>query len=100
MSEEKNNLSKFEEENKKKLNNLLHFFKTIIKTEIGKELTEKEKKKVLKKLEKENNQIIYYVSKWFLYNGNQSDSLETLKKKTFYNRLRKTDIGTKFHFWF
>lgn len=39
--------------------------------------------------------ILRTISKWLIFQGNRKSSLEEMFKVDWFNRIRKTDIGTK-----
>lgn len=39
--------------------------------------------------------ILKTISKWLIFQGNQKSSLEEMFKVDWFNRIRKTDVGTK-----
>lgn len=60
-------------------------------------LTERVKKSIYDYLKGENltDTQCKIVSKWLVFQGNRKGSLEELVKVDWFNRVRKTDIGTK-----
>lgn len=39
--------------------------------------------------------ILKTISKWLIFQGNRKSSLEEMFKVDWFNRIRKTDVGTK-----
>lgn len=84
-----------------KLNNILHYLQNIVKTEKGQELSESEKRKVINYLSKKKlkEDEIEKITKMFLFNGQSVKSIDELKDKRLYNRLRVLDFGEKWNYF-
>ena len=80
------------------INNILHDLQRmtegIPKDEKLPESVKKEIYDYLKGLDL-NPIILKTISKWLIFQGNRKSSLEEMFKVDWFNRIRKTDVGTK-----
>ena len=80
------------------INNILHDLQRmtegILKDDKLPESVKKEIYDYLKGLDL-NPIILKTISKWLIFQGNRKSSLEEMFKVDWFNRVRKTDVGTK-----
>lgn len=80
------------------INNILHDLQRMTEgIPKDEKLTDSVKKEIydyLKDLDP-NPIILRTISKWLIFQGNRKSSLEEMFKVDWFNRIRKTDVGTK-----